>query len=382
MAFAAQTPPGSDRTARPGLSTAVAMALCDAAPLDSWPHPALPALCPLPVPRSHRAAQGVWVTASTRLAGREVCPLLLPYLGLHVQQPQRLVIDLQQHLLCPDLLLGAQMHQLPDGVVHRRDGLTLVHDERGQVLGGQAVVSQSRALLVPRPRAKGLCPECLRGSQTTLRVRGGHSQASSGGPSGQSPTLVDVCGAMGSDAALPKQTPGHPRPSPGSGHQPPCSCSCPGTGLPQDLGTCHLCLSPVSSSLLLLWTLPRCRPARLPGESTCHYIPELPLCSSSSDLMLLATCFFGFWLPSPRCRGHCWAAAVPPVNVKRMSEQPTGTPGRPAGPVPCSPLSLSKPGSGPFRPGCPTCLHQPLPNSVRGEGQPGEHQHKPQAVKT
>lgn len=56
------------------------------------------------------------------------------YLCLTVQQPDGLVIHLQQHLLCPDLLFGVEQDELPDCVIHCRDGLALVHDEGGQVL--------------------------------------------------------------------------------------------------------------------------------------------------------------------------------------------------------------------------------------------------------
>lgn len=56
------------------------------------------------------------------------------YLGLAVQEADGLVIHLQQHLLCPDLLFGVEQDEFPDGIIHRHDGLTLVHDEGGQVL--------------------------------------------------------------------------------------------------------------------------------------------------------------------------------------------------------------------------------------------------------
>lgn len=56
------------------------------------------------------------------------------YLCLTVQQPDGLVIHLQQHLLSPNLLFGVEQDEFPDSIIHCRDGLALVHDEGGQVL--------------------------------------------------------------------------------------------------------------------------------------------------------------------------------------------------------------------------------------------------------
>lgn len=106
--------------------------------------------------------------------------LPLPDLGLHVQQPQGLVVDLQQHLLCPDLLFGAQLHQLPDGVVHRHDGFTLVHDKCGQVLGvGSRWSLRAEPALCQEPGPRG----CTGGLQRPST------------PGGLCCALVDVCGA-------------------------------------------------------------------------------------------------------------------------------------------------------------------------------------------
>lgn len=59
---------------------------------------------------------------------------MVSYLCVAVQQPDRLVCDLQKHLLGPDLVFGVEEDQLLDGIVHRGDGLGLVHDERGEML--------------------------------------------------------------------------------------------------------------------------------------------------------------------------------------------------------------------------------------------------------
>lgn len=59
---------------------------------------------------------------------------LKPYLCVTVQQPDRLVCDLQQHLLGPDFVFGVQKDQFLDGIIHRDNGLCLVHQKRGEVL--------------------------------------------------------------------------------------------------------------------------------------------------------------------------------------------------------------------------------------------------------
>lgn len=59
---------------------------------------------------------------------------LKPYLCVTVQQPDRLVCDLQEHLLGPDFVFCVQKDQFLDGIVHCGDGLCLVHDECGEML--------------------------------------------------------------------------------------------------------------------------------------------------------------------------------------------------------------------------------------------------------
>ena len=58
------------------------------------------------------------------------------YLRVTVQQPHRLIRDLQQHLLGPDLVFGVQEDQLLDGIIHSGDGLRLVHHKGGEMLRG------------------------------------------------------------------------------------------------------------------------------------------------------------------------------------------------------------------------------------------------------
>lgn len=72
------------------------------------------------------------------------------YLRLAVQQANGFVVHLQQHLLRPDLLFGAEQDEFSNGVVHRHDGLALVHDEGGQVLklGGKEEKTGEKAFCV------------------------------------------------------------------------------------------------------------------------------------------------------------------------------------------------------------------------------------------
>lgn len=72
------------------------------------------------------------------------------YLRLAVEQADGLVIHLQQHLLRPDLLFRVQHYEFSDGIIHCHDGLTLVHDEGGQVLkvGGKEEKTGEKALMV------------------------------------------------------------------------------------------------------------------------------------------------------------------------------------------------------------------------------------------
>lgn len=59
---------------------------------------------------------------------------LLIYLCVTVQQPDRLVRDLQEHLLGPDFVSGVQKHQFLDGIIHGDNGLWLVHNESREML--------------------------------------------------------------------------------------------------------------------------------------------------------------------------------------------------------------------------------------------------------
>lgn len=56
------------------------------------------------------------------------------YLCVTVQQPDGFVGDLEQHFLRPYFVLWLQEGELLDGIVHRDNGVSLVHDERGEML--------------------------------------------------------------------------------------------------------------------------------------------------------------------------------------------------------------------------------------------------------
>lgn len=67
------------------------------------------------------------------------------HLSSTIQQSNRFVIHLQQHFLGPDLLFGAQLFELPDGIFHCYNGLAFIHDEGSQVLerGGNSPKGQT-----------------------------------------------------------------------------------------------------------------------------------------------------------------------------------------------------------------------------------------------
>lgn len=69
------------------------------------------------------------------------------YLRVTVKQPDRLVGDLQEHLLRPDFILRVQKNQLLDRIIHCDNRLCLVHNERGEML-------RRRQLLVMKPGLK------------------------------------------------------------------------------------------------------------------------------------------------------------------------------------------------------------------------------------